>query len=150
MCQSSKFQVANVLQTLWAFHLTKLKLKPNKGQYLEYLQRKKKKKELWSLRFEFISNPLLHVDVFSCLYSPLFEAWNSEKYALFRPQTLVFVWEMVLKIVITFSAPSPIKLIHQVGARGVCAPFCFGGLKGVGKSPHLQEHFELVRVVKWP
>jgi hypothetical protein len=46
---------------------------------------------------------------------------------------------MLFKKVSTFSALSPIKMVHQGLPEGGCAPSCLEGFKGGGSPPHRQE-----------
>jgi hypothetical protein len=89
-------------------------------------------------------HPFFHMDVFSRLIMT-FVASNSEKMPYI--DTKRFVWNGVKSV---FSAQSPIKSIHQRGARDGVFPLLPGELKGVSRPPHLQESFGLVRGSNWP
>jgi hypothetical protein len=57
---------------------------------------------------------------------------------------------MLLKKVTTFSARSPIQMLHQgVARRGIC-PLLFGGFEGGQSPPHRQENIGHVTSLKWP
>jgi hypothetical protein len=82
-------------------------------------------------------------------FCPPFWGLKQWKNALFWPQTLFFVWEMLLKKWPVFGA-APLKMIHQgVSRRGKC-PLLFWGFKGGSSPPHLQENFGHVTGEKWP
>jgi hypothetical protein len=94
-------------------------------------------------------SPLPHIDVFWRIFDPsLFsEASNSGKNSLFRPQTLFFVWEMLLKMWSLFRR-RPYQKSYIRGCQKGDVPFCFGGLKGA--AAHLiEKKFGHVTGKKW-
>jgi hypothetical protein len=74
-----------------------------------------------------VLNPLLHID----LFPTIFEASDGEKNVLSKTPNTCFYLTNVVKKVITFSAPSPIKLIHQGGD----VPPSEWGFEGGASSP---------------
>jgi hypothetical protein len=63
------------------------------------------------------------------LFAPPLKQWKN---VLFRPQTLFFVWEMLLKMWPLFRHRPPSKCYIRGLPEGGYAPFCLGGLKGDG------------------
>jgi hypothetical protein len=75
-----------------------------------------------------------YISVYQQLFRPPF-FWGLKQWknALFRPlESLFFIWEMLLKKVTTFSAPSPIQMLHQgVARKGMYPPSVCGVWKGI-------------------